>query len=246
MIEAKYEVGQIVCLKSHPLLYDYKLNCLSSQCPPLMVVKDVLYEDDRKKKIFSDEVASIKIADLIKYTCIYFHNNKSEFVEVTIYESHLASYKCLKYNRELDSEGNETQSERKLIDEVALYTTPTYEFGKIVQFRTSKLEDRKSFAGYDNGPKASYSSPYFVISGFKREALTDMFYGDGSAKRRCSERLIKVAWFNHFQQKVSEQYLPIELFTDYYCADYESKIENTDSKIKVDVNLANDAFVKTR
>jgi hypothetical protein len=61
----------------------------------------------------------------------------------------------------------------------------------------------------------NYISPDFVLSGYKKETYTDLFYGNGKPKRKVSTEFVKVKWFNPIQQKFSEQYLPIEFFIDF-------------------------------
>ena len=52
------------------------------------------------------------------------------------------------------------------------------------------------------------------MTGIKNEEQKDLFYLDGKPKRIISEQLFKVMWFNHFQQKFSEHYLPKEFFVE--------------------------------
>jgi len=213
MPQIPFSVGDIVTLKSHPLFYAHGIDIFSNQVPPLMLIKDVFFEND-KKKVFSTELAEVQIADKIKYTCIYFNNNKSEFVEATLYHSFLRSYRKLLFERQLDEKGKETKSAVTLIDEVETYTQADYKFGKVVQFKTNKLERRKVFHLNDNALRVSYTSPDFILCGYKAEPLTDMFYGDGQPKRKASGNLVKVMWYNFFQQKFSEHYLPQEFFIE--------------------------------
>ncbi len=216
----KYNVGDIVTVKSHPLFNNHKrIIEFSAQVPPLMMVKEVFFDDVKKKKIFSEELGGdFQLADLIKYTCIYFNANKGEFIEVNIYESFLNSYIHLKYFREIKDDNNplKIEEDKQLIAEVSTYIPISkYEYGKVVQFKTKKLEQRKSYDG--NSEKianVSYQTPDFILSGIKSENITDAFYSDGNPKRKVSKELYKVLWFNHFQQKYSEQYLPKEFFVE--------------------------------
>jgi len=216
----KFQVGDIVALNSHPLFKSHsKIIEFSAQVPPIMLIKEIFYEDSKKKKIYSESLGGdYKIADLIKYTCVYFNANKSEFAEVFVYETFLKSYLDLKYYRKVEDEENvkKIEEDKQLIGEVASYSLITnYEFGKVIQFKTKKLEHRKS---YDNNTEkitnSSFQTPDFILSGIKQEINTDLFYQDGTPKRVISSNFIKVTWFNHFQQKNSEQYLPIEFFVE--------------------------------
>lgn len=216
----KFNVGDIVALKSHPLFKNHKrIIEFSAQVPPLMLVKEVFYDDVKKKKIFSEELGeNFQIADLIKYNCIYFNSIKSEFVEILIYESFLNSYIDLKYFREFEDENKimKIEEDNQLISEVLSYTAIVrYEFGKVIQFKTKKLEHRKSYDGNSEKiPNVSFQSPDFILSGIKLENTSDAFYPDGNPKRIISNELYKVIWFNHLHQKYSEHYLPKEFFVE--------------------------------
>ena len=91
-----------------------------------------------------------------------------------------------------------------------------YEYGKVVQFKTKKLEQRKSYDG--NHPEkitnSSFQTPDFVLSGIKNEISNDLYYFDGMPKRIISNQLFKIIWFNHFHNKYSEMYLPKEFFVE--------------------------------
>jgi hypothetical protein len=236
-------VGSIVTLKSHPLFIKHTIDIFSNQVPPLMIVKEVIYEND-KKKLFSDELEDCKIADDIKYICIYFNNNKSEFVEVTVYHSFLKNYDQLKFNRQLDEKGKATRSEISLIDEVKNYKSADYEFGSVVRLKTNKLERRKTFnANFDTAIKVSFTSPDFILTGLKKEILTDLFYHDGKPKRKASDILYKVMWYNHFQQKFSEQYLPKEFFVeDFPNLDSDNEFNNNREIINPSKDSENQDF----
>lgn len=216
-----FKIGDIVTLKSHPLFNEKhkKISEFSAQVPPLMLIKEVLIEKEDKKKTHSEDIENAQIADLIKYTCVYFNANKSEFQEKVLFHSLLASYLELKYYREIGEEkGLKVELDKQLIPEVLKYEKISdYEFGKVVQFKTKKLEIRKLYRKSNsvNNEKitfTSYQTPDFVLSGIKNETQTDLFYSDGEPKRKITSQLFKVMWFNHFQQKYSEQYLPKEFF----------------------------------
>ena len=215
----KFEIGEIVTLKSHPLFREHsKIIEFSAQVPPLMLVKEVFYEDVLKKKIYNEELGSeYKIADLIKYTCVYFCANKSEFIDVVLYESVLRTYKDLKYFRELESEdGVKIVQDTKLIDEVKSYSQINkYEFGKVIQFKTKKLEQRKSYDG--NSEKInnnSFQTPDYILSGILNEQIVDAFYSNGNPKKVVSKQSYKITWYNHYQQKFSDKFLPKEFFVE--------------------------------
>jgi hypothetical protein len=217
-LENEFKIGAIVTLKSHPLFDNNfkKIAEFPAQVPPLMIVKEVFFERRENKKVFSTEFKSAQVSDLIKYNCVYFSANKSEFCEKIVYESFLRTYKDLKYYKIKDKDGNEIKIPKKnqLVPEVLNYNLILdYNFGEVIQFKTKKLEHRKS---YDNGfeklPGISFQTPDFVVSGLKKEIQEDLFYNDGQKKKIVPNKLLKVTWFNHFQNKMSDKFLPFCFF----------------------------------
>lgn len=213
-----FEIGDIVTIKSHPLLSSVpkKINEFPAQVPPLMLVKEVIFEKEDKKKVFSDSIEKAQIADLVKYVCVYFNANKSEFIEKEIYHSFLESYKQLKYFRVENTDNKKIKTERQLISEVDTYNSVSnYSYGKRVQFKTKKLEHRKSYNNsFERIPGFSFQTPDFILSGIKEEEQKGLFYLDGEPKRKITKLLYKVMWFNHIQQKFSEHYLPKKFFVE--------------------------------
>lgn len=134
----KYPIGCIVTFKSHPLLYDFMIKGDGKLIPPFMVVKEVFIEG-RKKKI-ADEVTGETIAERIKYTCVFFDDNRNEFKEVYLYESMLKSYKDIHIARFDENNKGKNLDYVSLIDEAKNFSIPKYSFGKIVYFRTKKFE----------------------------------------------------------------------------------------------------------
>jgi hypothetical protein len=218
-LKKEFEIGSIVTLKSHPL-FDNKFKKIAefpAHVPPLMIIKEIFFEREEKKKICSSDIQGAQISDLIKYNCVYFNANKSEFIEKTIYESFLRSYEDLQYFRVKDGEEKEIKipEEKQLIPEVLFYTKfKDYNFGEVIQFKTKKLEHRKSYkkGGNERLPGISYQTPNFIASGIKNEPQEDLFYHDGQKKRIAPNQLVKVSWFNHFQNKMSENLLPFSCF----------------------------------
>lgn len=216
---SNFEIGDIVTLKTHPLLNNdaKKIIEFPAQVPPLMLVKEVLIERKEKKKIYSDEIENARISDLVKYLCIYFNGNKGEFVEVTLYHSLLESYKKLKYYREFEKDKKVTiELDDQLIPEVLRYSLISeYEYGRVVQLKTKKLEQRKSYSGAgERIPGATFQTPDFLLTGVKNESQTDLYYPDGKTKRKITKQLYKIMWFNSIQQKFSEYFLPKEFLVE--------------------------------
>lgn len=219
-----FEVGDLVTFKTHPLLFALYIKGDGKYVPPIMVVKEVLFENKDKKEY--DEVSGNKIAEKIKYICVHFDDNKSEFIESHLYESQLESFSKLKVAKV--NEKTELDEYVDLITEVSNYPKCNYTYGNIIYFKTKKIE---AFKKRESTKKeiinsvetikktiqyvVNYITPDFVICGFKSETYNDLFYNNGKPKRKASVEFVKVKWFNSFQQKYSEQFLPIEFFIDF-------------------------------
>ena len=135
----KYSIGNIVTFKTHPLLYDLRIKGDGKFVPPFMVIKQVFFED-KKKQIADDKTGEI-IAERIKYICIYFDDNKSEFKEATIYESMLESFENIFIGRVKEFEETEKEAYVSfLISEAKGYVSAKYIYGNIVYFKTKKLK----------------------------------------------------------------------------------------------------------
>ncbi|MDI1315795.1 hypothetical protein [Flavobacterium sp.] len=226
-----FEVGNLVTFKSHPLLQGYEIKGDGKYVPPIMIIKEVHFEDKKKKT--HDDVSGFEIAERIKYICVYFDDNKSEFIEVHIYQNMLKSIHDLKIGR-LDDPDKFHKGHQNLVDEILdLPLKPSYQYAGIFYFKTKKLEVLKkrssirktSEINEDGTPTeikrkrmiqyvVNYTTPDFIVCGYKNETYTDLFYNNGDKKRLASMEFVKVKWYSPFQQKFSEQYLPIEFFTD--------------------------------
>ena len=224
---AKFKVGDLVTLITHPLFDNARVKGDGKYIPPIMIIKEVFVED-KKKRIFSEETGK-KIADNIKYKTLFFDDNKSEFVESTIYQTMLRTFEELIIER-IDKKGNTEDIKDKLVDEINNYPRVEYDYGKIVRFKTKKIEIYKKRSSKRIPAKedkilkekikeivqyvVNYTSPDFIISGYKLNEETNLYFPNGNEKRLVSMELLKVQWFNPIQMKFSEQYLPIECFTD--------------------------------
>ncbi|MCG8883260.1 hypothetical protein G1L02_08825 [Tenacibaculum finnmarkense] len=222
--EKEIVIGDIVTLKTHPLLYDFKIKGDGKLVPPFMIVKEI-YIEDKKKKTNSEELGE-QIAERIKYTCVFFDDNKTEFKEAILYESMLEKYDKIHIAR-LDKNKKEVKCD-SLIDETRKYVIPEYNYGDIVFFRTKKFEifkkrDSSKMIQQKGGDYkkttniqyiVNYSSPDFILCGIKKNENTNDFYQNGDKRRIVSEILYKVKWFNANQMKFSDIYLPRECFTD--------------------------------
>lgn len=226
-LDNQFGIGDIVTFKTHPLLYDRYIKGDGKLVPPFMVVKEVFFEDKKKKIV--DTSNGKTIAERIKYTCVFFDDNKSEFKTVVVYESMLEGFRNFYISR-MDGEKNEEDSDyESVIDEVSGYKNAKYEYGNIVYFKTKKLEILKKRSSVKkvmlNGSESeekketvqyvvNYSTPEFVLCGYKEELGEDLFYPNGSKKKIIPKVLYKVKWFNSNQIKFSEEYLPMKCFID--------------------------------
>lgn len=219
----KFPLGYIVTFKSHPLLYDFMIKGDGKLVPPFMIVKDVFIENHKKKIV--DDITGEQIAEKIKYTCVFFDDNRNEFKEVMLYEKMLKSFEEIHIARK--NENNQSSEYESLIQEAKKYSIPEYEYGKIVYFKTKKFEifkkrnSKKTILEKDVSKETTtiqyivnYSTPEFIVSGIKKENQENLFYPNGTIRKVVSQILYKVKWFNATQMKFSEIYLPAECFTD--------------------------------
>tara|TARA_R110002051_G_scaffold211999_1_gene277170 strand:- start:86 stop:757 length:672 start_codon:yes stop_codon:yes gene_type:complete len=218
-----FVIGDIVTLKSHPLLEDEFIKGDGKLVPPLMLVTEIFIED--KKKRTHSEVLGKKIADKIKYVCIFFDDNRTEFKKVTIYESMLSEFP----ERKKDDKKQKIPTSEKYLKD--------YVFGNNVNFKTNLLElskqrkskktdERKNLKAKGKVDPISisevtttlnvvnFSSPKFVLCGIKKNEITNDFYPNGEERKVVSKILYKVKWFNSNQMKFSEEFLPAECFID--------------------------------
>lgn len=205
MSKDHFNIGDIVTLKSHPLFKKNKDNFFSKQLPPLMLIKEVYFENE-KKRIYSENIEGAIIANRIKYCCVYYDDKKTNFVESFIYHPILEDVRMLNFPRKKDRNGNVTESDIKLIDELDEYKTVKYDYGISVMLKTSKLESRT--------PEKikRYVAPDLQLSGIKINEEKSLFHEDGQPKKLVADELFKVLWHNDFEQKFSEIYLPSIFF----------------------------------
>ena len=139
-----FDIGDIITLKSHPLAYqdNGEIDAYINQIPPLMCIKEVHIE--KTKQIFSSENSGLKIADNIKYLCVYFNQHRMIFEEGFVYQDTIISIKDITFHNKNDEIDMDHE---KLIDETIDYKDVDYEFGKRIFFKTYKLEKRKKFSG---------------------------------------------------------------------------------------------------
>lgn len=229
----KYPIETIVSLKNHPLFYTLEIKEIKGDgklIPPFMIVKEVLIES--KNKITHSEELGEQIADKVKYTCVFFDDNRTEFKEAILYESMLKDYNEIHIARKDGVINEKKEGYQSLIEETKNYVTPKYVYGNIVFFRTKKFEIFKKRSSVkvsetiinQGKPEnkevktlqyvVNYSSPEFVLCGIKKNENQAEYYPNGKLKKKTSKTLFKVKWFNASQMKFSDIYLPSECFTN--------------------------------
>jgi len=226
-LENNFNVGSLVVFKTHPLLNSFRIKGDGKYVPPILMVKEVYVENYKKKT--NDEETGRLIADRIKYICVYFDDNKSVFKEIHMYESMLVSFEKLKIER-ITKHGEIRDESESIIEEIKSFKPPKYKFGGVVRFKTKKIEIYKKRSSKKIPLKegivvekkikeivqyvVNYTTPDFVICGFKINDTKDLYYPNGNIKRLVAQNLLKVKWYNPSQQKFSEEYLPEVFFTD--------------------------------
>ncbi|RMB58486.1 hypothetical protein EAX61_09260 [Dokdonia sinensis] len=214
----KFKIGDIVTLKSHPMAFQPKgeIDSFVSHIPPLMCIKEIHIE--RKKEMYSKEMEGSQIADNVKYLCTYFNQHRLIFEDKYVYQELLLSFEELLFHKAKD---NGSELHQKLIDETLDYNICNYQYGKRIFFKTYKLEKRKTFksagisAVSSNKSLMTHTSPAFLLSGFMRNDKGNQYDGkSGKLIRQCSKDLYKVIWYNSYQEKYSEEFMPSEFFTD--------------------------------
>ena len=219
--EPKFEIGDIVTLKSHPLAFQPNglIDASINQIPPLMCIKEIHFE--KKKKMYSSEKEAKQIADKTKYQCVYFNQYRMQFEEKMIYESMLVGLDKLKFHRK---DEKTEESGLTLIEETKDYkkiNVEDYTYGKHIFFKTYKLEKRKKFASIGLEERTNkksavvHTSPAFVLSGIKTNDQKSIYdEKTGKPIKVTAESLFKVLWYNSYQEKMSEDFIPKEFFTD--------------------------------
>ncbi|MBU2947375.1 hypothetical protein [Zobellia uliginosa] len=218
MNEDTYKIGDVVTLKSHPLAFqpNGEIDAYVNQIPPFMCIKEIHIE--KKKILFSKEKEDAKIADYVKYLCTYFNQHRMIFEEKYVYHDFLIPLKDIVFHN-----NDEKLQDNHVIlsEETSKYSIAKYKFGERVFFKTYKLEKRKKFktAGHDRNSTTkttmTHTSPAFVLSGFKPNDQKNIYnQKDGKIQRECSKELYKITWYNAYQEKFSEEYLPAEFLTD--------------------------------
>ena len=225
MKNKQFNIGEIVTLKSHPLAFqkDGLIDASINQIPPFMCVKEIHFE--RKKKAYSAEVAGEQIADYTKYVCVYFNQYKMQFEEKFIYHNMLL--KLTKENftfhtNDYFSSKKVNNSDKSLIEETDDLNEAEYVYGTRVFFKTYKIEIRKKFRqhdiknqNYSTKNTNVHTSPAFILSGIKNNEEKSIYNEkDGNPIKITADKLYRVLWYDSYQEKMSQEYMPKEFFTD--------------------------------
>lgn len=226
MSKKDFKIGDIVTLKSHPLAFqpNGEMDVYINQIPPFMCVKEVHIE--RNKKLYSSEASQTQIADDVKYLCTYFNQHRMEFEDKFVYQEMLLPLDDITFHK--TKEKNDQHP--TLIDETKDYDIADYEYGKRVFFKTFKLERRKKFkkyaksatgtSGASSAPTGSnnhftHTSPAFILSGIKQNEAKNVYNTkNGKLNKKIAKTLYKVLWYNAYQEKFSEVYMPKKFFVD--------------------------------
>ena len=250
-IKSKFKIGDIVSLKSHPLTFQENglIDLTINHIPPFMCVKEIHFE--RKKKKYSAEFAGKQVADSTKYLCVYFNQYRMEFEEKFIYEGMLLKLVTdnFKFHRKYDKPFDEEY--KKLIVETNELNEAEYIYGKKVFFRTHKLEKRKKFAEKNIDTKSSkksavvHTSPVFVLSGIKDNDEKSIYdEKNGKPIKITADKLYRVLWYNSYQEKMSQEYMPKEFFTDlenlYSISDKNDNDKENNNKSETEKESNND------
>lgn len=209
-----FNVGDIITLKTHPMFKSCRIKGDSKQVPPLMLIIGVF--DIKKGDI-----------DRVKYDCIYFNDDKNEFVTITLYHFAIKSFESLLYER-VNLDGTSVFDYKALIDEVKKYKKVKFKQGKIISFKTKKLEiyKKRTSKKIIVDPKTSliekidetltyvvsFATPDFIIceegGTYPKGLLNNKILADSIV----SESLLMVLWYNPIKQKYSQQFIPKECF----------------------------------
>ncbi|MEL6561494.1 MAG: hypothetical protein AAFQ94_25115 [Bacteroidota bacterium] len=181
-----------------------------------MVVIGIEIENKYKKT--HDSQTGFKIAERIKYKVLWFNNGKSEFVEKVIFESFLKQFEVqIKSKTEFEYSKKVQFTTREL--ELKKYKESTsYSSSSLYTDKSYKNRDEdgdKNVKSEKKNPLVTYASPIFLMSAL-RKVINEKAYDDqGNIKSEISNSLVKVMWFNPFQQKYSEYELPIECLKEF-------------------------------
>ena len=216
----KFKIGDIVTLKTHPMFRAKRIQGDNRYIPPMMIIIAV-YADVRGE------------ADNIKYDCVSFNDDKSEFMCSVLSHSDVDSFENLLFER-INRDGTKIEEYTSLVDEVKSHNHPNFEIGKVISFRTKKLEIYKKRTSKKIIVKTdgvldieetlryvvSYATPNFVLCSTKDLYPKGLLNRKPNENTVISSELFKIKWYNPIKNKFSEQYLPKECFVD------EIKFEN--------------------
>jgi len=220
-MKSKFKIGDIVVLKSHPLLLKNTIQENFKLTSPIFFVKEI-HKESKDKSLFSGDFENSQISDFTKYNCTYFDTELCSFKDILIYESLITSFKKLQFHSNHDN-----TSSKELIEETSNYKTSDYNYGHLVALKNHKLELRKKYgkpeviksaiekteAGKEEKSKLEskifplFTSPNFILIGIVNNKANNI-----SRKKKVAKILYKVSWFNSKDKKLSNELLPKQFF----------------------------------
>lgn len=202
-----FDIGDIVTFKTHPMFGSRRIKGDSRAVPPIMIVISILVNDE--------DISNSK------YDCVYFDDDHCDFKSLMLNHYTLRSFEDLLFEK-ISDDKTIIKNYKKLIDEVKDYPDTLYEEGKMVFFKTKKLEIYKKkstksikVAQEDGTIKeidetlkyvVSYASPDFILCGIHEKYPQELLHHK-TRRLKLSQNLVKVKWFNFTKKKFSEQIL---------------------------------------
>jgi hypothetical protein len=181
-----FEIGDLVLIKSQS-----QESLEKKYAAPLMCIFSV--EVENKKKKTHDNITGKQIAERTKYKVVWFHSKKMEFVEKIIYHSFLKKVEPEKVKEEF-----------------------VYEYGSECSFKPLLFLNKKKKDKFEKEQRDSdflkviTLFPSFIMSSISKAEKEKEFNDFGKESKVFPSQLIRIMWFNGFQQKYSEFDMPIE------------------------------------
>ncbi len=86
---------------------------------------------------------------------------------------------------------------------------------EVKTIQRSSRNEYNGFSSYKNSSNLTHTSPAFILNGFKPNDTKNIYnIKTGKIQRKTSNELYKIMWYNAYQEKFSEEYLPKEFFVD--------------------------------
>lgn len=193
-----FNLGDIVSLKSQGAVCSKikisNKHSLVNLTSPFLIITEIVNEG-RDKKQFDEQIGK-KIADTIKYCCTWFNYAKATFESRWFYESSIKKVKQSLFSLNFQN----------------------CEIGDVVTLKTFNLSSQESIYSEQRGkvlirrinlPKDHHHfiPPEMTVCGFKMEKNLPIFNPKTNEKIRVyNPRRVKCMYYNHVQNKFSEEY----------------------------------------